>query len=483
MRSSLARKADAPDTRPRAHPPAREAVTRRPRFARPLTLVAMSLGYGVVQLDVTIVNTALSSIGRALGGGVAELQWVVSAYTIAFAALIPSAGALGDRLGAKRVFAWGFVLFTAASLACALAPSAALLIAARAVQGVGAAVLVPNSLALLNHAYPDETARGRAVGIWAAGASLALTAGPLAGGGLIALTGWRSIFLVNLPIGLAGLWLTWRHAEETTRAPSHKLDLPGQAAAIGALGLTAGALIEGGVIGWGNPWVLGGFAAAAVLAVLFVLQERRAPQPMLPLSLFASRRFSLAALVGLLVNIAFYGLIFVLSLYFQQVNGLSPLATGLAFLPMMGVVLPVNLLAPRAAEKFGAPAVIAAGALIAAAGCGALLGLAQGTSYWAIGPQLVAIGGGLGLLVPPLTSTLLGSVDKSRSGIAAGVLNATRQTGSVLGVALFGSLLGATGGFTAGARIALAISIVLLLAGAAAIGFAAVPHRRPSVRS
>jgi MFS transporter, DHA2 family, methylenomycin A resistance protein len=469
MRSSLARKAYAPEVRPQAQRQTDDARTERVRFAKPLTLVAMSLGYGVVQLDVTIVNTALGSIGAALGGGIAELQWVVSAYTIAFAALILSAGALGDRLGAKRVFAGGFVLFTAASLACALAPSAALLIAARAIQGVGAAILVPNSLALLNHAYPDETERGRAVGIWAAGASLALTAGPLAGGGLIALIGWRSIFLVNLPIGLAGLWLTWRYAEETTRSPTHKLDLPGQAAAIGALGLLAGALIEGGAIGWSSAWVLAGFAAAALLAVLFVVQERRAPQPMLPLSLFASRRFSLTALDGLLVNIAFYGLIFVLSLYFQQVNGLSPLATGLAFLPMMGVVLPANLLAPRAAEKFGAPAVIAAGALITAAGCAALLGLAAGTSYWAIGPQLVAIGGGLGLLVPPLTSTLLGSVDKSRSGIAAGVLNATRQTGSVIGVALFGSLLGAAGAFTTGARIALVISIVLLLAAAGAI--------------
>jgi MFS transporter, DHA2 family, methylenomycin A resistance protein len=199
----------------------------RSKLAKPLTLAAMSLGYGVVQLDVTIVNTALSSIGASLGGGVSELQWVVSTYTIAFAALILTAGALGDRIGAKRVFVAGFSVFTAASLACALAPSAATLIAARAVQGVGAAILVPNSLALLSHAYPEDTERGRAVGIWAAGASVALTAGPLVGGALIALVGWRSIFLVNLPIGLAGLWLTWRYATDTPRA-DHRLDLPGQ---------------------------------------------------------------------------------------------------------------------------------------------------------------------------------------------------------------------------------------------------------------
>src|SRR5665213_2266802 len=242
-----------------------------------LTLAAMSLGYGVVQLDVTIVNTALGSIGTSLGGGVAELQWVVNSYTIAFAAFILTAGALGDRIGAKRVFMAGFAIFTSASVACALAPNATILIAARAVQGFGAAILVPNSLALLSHAYPDDKARGRAIGIWAAGASLALTAGPLVGGGLIALIGWRSIFLVNLPIGLAGLWLSWRYASETTRSPQREIDLPGQLAAIAALGCLAGAIIEGGSLGWNNPFVIAGFVASAVLAVLFIWQERRAP--------------------------------------------------------------------------------------------------------------------------------------------------------------------------------------------------------------
>jgi DHA2 family methylenomycin A resistance protein-like MFS transporter len=283
-------------------------------LAASLTLAAMSLGYGVVQLDVTIVNTALSSIGNSLGGGVSELQWVVSAYTIAFAAFIPTAGALGDRIGTKRIFMAGFAIFTAASVGCGLAPGAWTLIAARAVQGLGAAVLVPNSLALLSHAYPDEKSRGRAVGIWAAGASLTLTAGPLVGGSLIALVGWRWIFFVNLPIGLLGLWLTWRYATETTRSPQREVDLPGQIAAIAALGCLAGAIIEGGATGWRNPFVIAGFVASFVLAVLFVLQERRAPQPMLPLALFGNRMFSVAAMAGLLVNVAFYGLIFVFSL-------------------------------------------------------------------------------------------------------------------------------------------------------------------------
>ncbi|WP_407181440.1 MFS transporter [Bradyrhizobium sp. STM 3562] len=433
----------------------------------------MSLGYAVVQLDITIVNTALASISASLGGGVSELQWVVSAYTIAFAAFILTAGALGDRIGAKRVFMAGFAIFTLASLACAAAPNAAFLIAARCVQGFGAAILVPNSLALLNHAYADEKARGRAVGLWAAGASVALTAGPFVGGGLIALVGWRAIFLVNLPIGLIGLWLTFRYAEETTQHPQHEIDLPGQLAAIAALGSLAGALIGGGALGFDNAFVVAGFVSAAVIGLLFVRREARASQPMLPLSLFRHRMFATTALVGLLVNVAYYGLIFVLSLYFQEVNGLSPFATGLAFVPMLGAVLPVNLLAPRVAERIGAPATIAAGAALSAAGCLALLGIASGTSYVAMCLQLVVISCGLGLLVPPLTSTLLGSVEKSRSGIAAGVLNATRQTGSVLGVALFGSLVAARGAFIAGAHASLMISAAVLFSAAAAIWLAA----------
>jgi DHA2 family methylenomycin A resistance protein-like MFS transporter len=432
------------------------------RLAKQLTLAAMSLGYGVVQLDVTIVNTALNSMGSALGGGVSELQWVVSTYTIAFAALILTAGALGDRLGAKKIFMVGFSVFTAASLACALAPTSAILIAARAAQGVGAAILVPNSLALLNHAYPDAKQRGRAVAMWAAGASLALTAGPL--------VGWRSIFLVNLPIGLAGLWLTWRYATDTART-ARELDLPGQATAIAALGALAAAIIEGGRLGWSNAWVIAGFAAFVVFATLFVVQERRAHVPMLPLSLFTHRMFALTSLLGLLVNIAVYGLLFVFSLYFQEINGLSPLMTGFAFVPMMAVVFPVNLLAPRLAERIGARAVIAIGASISAAGCVALLGIGPGTSYWAIGPQLVVIGAGLGLLVPPMTSTLLGSVEKSRSRIAAGVLNSARQTGSALGVALFGSFIGHNDTFLVGARVALVVSTVLLVAAAVSMAF------------
>ncbi len=358
-----------------------------------------------------------------------------------------------------------------------MSPNAVALIGARLVQGLAAAILVPNSLALLNHAYTDDRQRGRAVAIWAAGASLALTAGPFVGGGLITLVGWRSIFLVNLPIGLAGLWLTWRYATETTRAPSREIDLPGQLAAICALGALAGAIIEGGALGWRHSLVLSAFAVAAVLAMLFVWRENRTAQPMLPLSLFGHRLFTLTTIVGLLVNVAIYGLIFVLSLYFQRINSLSAWWTGLAFVPMMGAVLPVNLLAPRLAERIGPCPTIVVGACVSALGCLALLWIEAGTSYWAICAQMIAISGGLGLLVPPLTSTLLGSVEKARSGIAAGVLNATRQTGSVLGVALFGSLIASEGAFMEGLHLSLAVSTAVLLLAAAVIGFGAQARR------
>ncbi len=249
-----------------------------------------------------------------------------------------------------------------------------------------------------------------------------------------------------------------------------EIDLPGQIAAITALGALAGALdrgrrtrLEPSARHRGLRRGGGGRRSC------FVWREARAPQPMLPLSLFGRRMFALSALVGLLFNIAFYGLIFVLSLYFQKVSGWSPFATGLAFVPMMGEVLAVNLVAASVSERLGAPQTIALASVITAAGCVALLPMASGTSYWAIGAQLVVLGGGLGLLVPPLTSTLLGSVEKSRSGIAAGVLNATRQTGSVLGVALFGSLVGGDNAFLTGAHAALIISASLLLAAAFAI--------------
>jgi DHA2 family methylenomycin A resistance protein-like MFS transporter len=446
-----------------------------------LTLAAMSLGYGVVQLDVTIVNVAIESVGRSFGGGIAALQWVVTSYTLAFAALILTAGSLGDRVGAKRVFACGFAIFSAASLGCALAPSLGFLIAGRFIQGIGAAILVPNSLALLNHAYPKERERGWAVAIWAAGASTALTAGPLIGGALIAAIGWRAIFLVNVPIGLAAIWLTMLYTRETPSLREQRLDLGGQVLAVLALGSLAAAIIEGGRLGWTDPLVLLGFAAAFAFLVSFVVIEWRSPQPMLPLSLFRSPVFSSTSAVGLMINVAFYGLIFMLSLYFQQANRLSPLLTGIAFVPMLAAVLVTNLIVPRISSAIGGPKAVALGAAIMGVACLALIPTMEGTAYSQLVAQFIALGAGLGLLVPPLTSMLLGSVDKSRSGVASGVLNSMRQVGSVIGVALFGSIA-ASRQLIAGLHISLIISVCLLGACGLVIAFASMEVQRSRAR-
>ena len=433
-----------------------------------LTVVAMSLGFGVVQLDVSVVNVAIRPIGDALGGGVSALQWIVSAYTIMFAAFILSAGALGDRIGARRVFIGGFALFTAASALCGLAPSLDVLIAARALQGLGAAVLVPCSLILLNHAFQEPRERARAVGMWAAGASIGLSGGPVVGGALIAVLGWRAIFFINVPIGLMAIWLTHRYATETPRARDRSVDLPGQLAAVVTLAALAAATIEGGAVGWTQPGILAGYAISALSLVAFLRIESRRRRPLLPLALFRRPAFSASSAMGLVLNIAFYGFIFVLSLFFQREQGRSPLDTGLAFAPMTAIVLAANLGAGRLAQGFGTRRVIAASAVVCALSFLGLLEIGQSTSYLAMVGQLILIGASIGVIVPLMTSETLGSVDRSYSGVASGTLNTARQTGSVIGVALFGSLIGAAGSqFSGGLHAALVISGALLLCTAA----------------
>jgi MFS transporter, DHA2 family, methylenomycin A resistance protein len=457
----------------------RSAAPRDRSASKTLTLIATSIGFAVVQLDVTVVNVAVEQIGTALGGGVSGLQWVVSAYTLAFAALILTAGAIGDRIGAKRVFIAGFTLFTAASVVCGLAPNLGTLIAARAVQGVGAAVLVPSSLSLLNHAYHDAGERAKAIGFWAAGASAALAAGPLLGGILIATLGWRAIFYINLPIGLVGVWLTWRYVTESPLAKDRGLDIPGQIVVILALGSMAAAMILSGKLGWSSPWVESGLVLSLAALAAFAGIESKTKRPMLPVSLFKSRTFSATTLIGLFVNTAFYGLIFVLSLLFQQQQGYSALTTGLAFLPMTGAIVATNLCAGRLAEWIGPARLILFGALLLAGGCIGLLWINRQTGYLALAAQLVSMGAGLGLVVPPMTSSLLGSVDRSRSGIASGSLNSMRQAGSVIGVSLFGSLIAGEGRFFPGLHAALLVSAGLLLAGGA-LSFLVVPPRKNS---
>lgn len=457
----------AHDTRTAAAPARRTAAG--PRAA---TLIGTSLGFGVIQLDVTVVNVAVKAIGGTFGGGIAELQWVVSSYVLVFAALILPAGALGDRFGAKRVLCAGFVIFVAASMACGLAPDFAVLIAARAVQGAGAALLGSCSLALLNYTFTSPADRARAIGQWAAGASAALSGGPVIGGILIATLGWRSIFFINTPIGLAGLWLVWRYAKETpqaARAARRGVDLAGAVSAVIALAAFAAAIIEAGSDGFTSPWVLGGLVVSALAVAVFIRAEARTAQPMLPLSLFRHRPFVAPVSVGFLVNVCFYGLIFLFSLLFQEEQGMSALRAGLAFAPMTAAILAANLLSGRVVAAVGRAGAILAGLAAMAIGCAALLRAGLGTGYPALVGQQILLGGGLGLLVPPMTGLLLSGVDRSRSGAAAGALTAFRQAGSLLGVALFGALAGG-GHFFPGLHLALWTSIAILAASGALVG-------------
>jgi DHA2 family methylenomycin A resistance protein-like MFS transporter len=427
-----------------------------------LTILATSLGFVLVQLDVSIVNIGLARIGTRLGVGMAGLEWVVDAYALSFASLMLSAGSLGDRLGARRSFIAGFALFVGASFACGIASGAAALIAARAVQGVGAAALVPSSLALLNHAcHGDGQRRARAVGLWTAAGSVALAAGPVLGGLTIDTLGWRSIFLANVPIGVIGIWMTRRWVEETEVGNS-ALDPAGQA--LGAIALCAmtSAVVEGGASGIARPVVLALAALALAAGGVFLLVEARARQPMLPLAFFRLPGFSPATVVGFVVNFTLYGAIFAFNLFLQRLAHYSPLGSGLAFLPFPAALLVANLCAGPLVARYGARLPMAAGLALAAAGFALLSTVTARTTWLHMLPGLIALPAGIGTAVPAMTTALLSSVPRQRAGVASGVLNTVRQAGGAIGVALFGSLLAHDG--ASGMHVAFLLALVLLAA-------------------
>ncbi len=445
------------------------AISPPQRMATPglwPVIAATSFGFAVVQLDVSIVNVALARISESLGGGVADLQWVINSYAVAFASLLLAAGALGDRIGARRAYIAGLTVFAIASVACGISPGIGALIAARALQGVGAALVVPCSLALLTHACGDNSAaRAHAISLWTAAGSVTLSAGPLLGGLLVDALGWRSIFLVNIPIGAAGIWWTWRTVAETPRR-SGALDLPGQVLAmLTLLGLT-GAIIEAGHRGMDAPQVIAGFVGALLCGAGFMLREAHTADPIVPLGFFRNSTFSASTLVGLVINLTLYGTIFLLGLYLQQTLGYSPTIAGFAFLPLPIVLGMANVAAGIIGYRFGLRIPMALGLVIAGIGYGLLARLSATTHYASLLPGLVVIPLGVGLSVPLMTSALLAPVPRSRSGVASGVLNTVRQAGGGIGVALFGALM--AGGGVAGIRNALMLSEALLVCGAVA---------------
>ncbi|HEY0934755.1 MAG TPA: DHA2 family efflux MFS transporter permease subunit [Trebonia sp.] len=429
------------------------------------SLAAALLGFFVVTLDAVIVNVALPDIRRELSGGMSGLQWVVDGYTLMFAALLLSAGSLSDRVGARRAFGAGMAVFVLASAACGLAPALPALVAARLVQGAAAAALMPASMALVSQAYPDPARRARALGVWAMGGAAASTSGPLLGG-LLTEVSWRLIFFVNVPAGAAGLVLLAR----AVPSPRHRVpfDWAGQAAAMTAMGgLTYGA-IEAGADGITAPRVLAAFAAAAAALALFVRLQARGRHPLLPLSLFRSRTVSAAAVIGFAFMVGYYGLPFVMSLYLQQLRGLSALGAGVTFVPMMVVGGALNPFTARLAERFGARTLIAGGLLSMTAGL-VVIGLLPATAPVALlSALMILVGLGGPLVMPPVMALLLHAVPARRAGVASGLFNTSRQAGGALAIAVFGALLANRATFVHGLRVSLLIAAVIAL-GAAAV--------------
>ena len=403
------------------------------------TLIAASLGFFVIVLDTTIVNVALPAIGEDLGADLSDLQWVVDVYVVLFAGLLLSSGSLSDRIGADRCYALGMAAFGAASIACAAAPSLEVLLAARAVQGVAAALLLPSSLALVRAAYDDPAGRAHAIAIWAAIGGGALAAGPVLGGVLTDWLDWRAIFVINVPIAVAAV-LAIRDAPP---APRHRdpFDIGGQLAAVIAIAALTFAVIEGGHEGWGSAPTLAAAGLALVAALAFVAIELRSSHPAVPFSLFRSPVLSSSVAIGLIFNFAFYGQVFVLSLFFQQVLGQSALEAGLMFLPLTALITAVNIGAGRAIALRGLRPPLLVGQVIMAAGFVAFSFVDAETPIAVILALLVPIGVGGGLAIPPLTVAMLESVPQRQAGLASGSFNAARQFGGGLGVAVFGAMI------------------------------------------
>ncbi|HKN99476.1 MAG TPA: DHA2 family efflux MFS transporter permease subunit [Pseudonocardiaceae bacterium] len=427
-------------------------------------LVAVCLGYFMVILDSTVVNVALPALRVDLHADVSGLQWVVDSYLLVLAAGLLSAGALADRWGARRVFQVGLGVFVVASAGCGLAPALDVLLAARVVQGVGAALAVPASLALLRTAYTDSGARARAVGIWGGIAGLAAAAGPILGGVLVSTVSWRLVFFVNLPVGLAAMVLTARFVPAPAGRP-RSLDLGGQCTAVLALVALSVALIDAGRGGLTGTVVAAGIVFL-LAAAAFVVIERRVSTPMLPLDLFTHRMLSAGTLVGLLINLGFYGELFVINLYFQQVRHYSALLAGLALLPQMGVVAAGSAVSGRFTAHAGGPRpTMLIGLLAGGAGLLGLVPTTAQTPYVVLVGPLVAAGFGMSFTMPAATTAVTDAAPHEHSGLASGVVNAARQAGSVIGVALLGALVSRQADMVSGLHAALVAAGLAFLAG------------------
>jgi EmrB/QacA subfamily drug resistance transporter len=409
-------------------------------------LLATVLGSAVVMLDGTVVNVALPAIGRDLQAGMDGLQWTVSGYLLTLSALILLGGALGDRFGRRRVFVIGVIWFAAASLVCGLAPTLPTLVAARVLQGIGGALLTPGSLAILQASFADDD-RAQAIGAWSGLGGIATALGPFLGGYLVQAVSWRLIFLLNLPLAAAVVYVAARHVPESSDAEgAREIDVVGAILAMLGLGGTTYALIEGPGQGVGSPIILATGIGGVLALVAFFIVEARSSHPMLPLSLFTSRQFTGTNLVTLAVYGALGAVFFLLILQLQQVVGYGPVQSGVATLPITALLLVISPRAGKLATRIGPRVPLTVGPLLAAGGVALLARIGPGSTYVLdILPPLVVFGVGMSITVAPLTATVMGSVESRHAGMASAVNNAVARTAGLIAVAVLPPIAGLSG--------------------------------------
>jgi EmrB/QacA subfamily drug resistance transporter len=415
-----------------------ESLTRRRRY---LVLAICCSSLFIVGLDNTIVNLALPAIRRDLGSSLSGLQWIIDAYTLVLASLLMLGGSTGDRLGRRRTFQVGLALFGVGSLLCSLAPSTGWLIAFRAVQAVGGSMLNPVAMSIITNVFTERAERARAIGVWGSVVGLSMALGPLLGGLLVDTVGWRSIFWLNVPVAVAVVVLAARFVPESRAPRARRFDPAGQLLMIVLLaGVTFG-IIEGPGLGWGSPLIVGSFlAGAAALAGLLLVESRRV-EPLLDPRFFASVPFSAATLIAVAAFAAFAGFLFLNALYLQDVRGFTPWHAGLLTLPMAAMTALLPPLSGRILARSGARLPLLIGGLGIAAGGALLLTLDVDTPLLLVIVAYVVFGIGFGMINAPITNTAVSGMPLAQAGVAAGVASTSRQVGSVLGVAVLGSLV------------------------------------------
>ncbi len=416
------------------------------RDVRPgLVLLTTSLGVLIAQIDTAVVNLAVKRIGSDLHASVGALQWVIDAYNLAYASFLLTGGTLGDLLGRRAIFVAGIALFTAGSLVCGLAPDETVLIVGRALTGLGAALALPTSLALLTVAYPDSKERVRAIGVWASCYGVAMAIGPTLGGFLVDVSGWRSIFFLIIPICALTLTLGFG-IPESSNARGRHLDLFGQALAVLALGSLCFTAIEGAHLGWTSPLVLGATVVFVLALPALIRLEARSIGGLVPLDLFRNRMFSASLAIASCMTFGMYAMLFLTPLYLQAVRGASALVAGLDLLPLACTFVAVSQYSGRLMNTLGARRVMTAGMALMGGGLVPLALASADTSFWLIAAGLVSIGAGLGLEAGPVMAVAVANVPPERAGTASGLGNTARMVGATLGVAILGAVFAAHAG-------------------------------------